>query len=273
MASRRTLGERVGYSRSFNYCNDCASGDHAGGALSVFGHLKEETQFRTETGDHFKEIDNQLVAIRALVVSGQPTKTDNQKAAEKLIEEARAGAISLPSNLVKQVGDSFIDASKNSPSAWNTAVQFVNYRSSQNVYTRTVKIIPSPPGSKTEYNIVGVPGKPLPTLAHSGPAVAPNDAARYETIGKDLNKSLSFGTGELFVSGGAVLLDNQFVRHVIFSNIEVHYSGKPVRLEDVIFVGCVFVLDNNQPTRDFGQILLASMKIDFIYPPQPTAHS
>ena len=235
--------------------------------------VEKQAIFQKGTEDHFKvvdehlaEIGRQLVEIRALVVGSQPTSTDNQNAAKKLLAEAKAGSISLPANLVQQVGDSFIGASKTNPLAWNTALQFVNYRSSLNVYTRVVNTIPVPSGSQAQFDIPKVAGKPGPALAHAGPAVALNDAARYEVIGKNLNQPLSFGLAELFLTGGAVILDDVFVRHAVFTNVEVHYTGKPVKLEDVLFVNCTFVLDNTQPSRDLGQALLASGNLDFIYP-------
>jgi hypothetical protein len=86
--------------------------------------------------------------------------------------------------------------------------------------------------------------------------VAYNETARYESIGQNLNTE--GGPPALVVRGGAVNLDGKDIRHVIFENVEIHYTGKPLILENVVFFNCTFVLDNNEPVRQLGEHLLAS---------------
>jgi hypothetical protein len=45
-----------------------------GALYQSFAHVKEETEFRTQTIDHFKELDRDLLAIQTLLSSAQPTK-------------------------------------------------------------------------------------------------------------------------------------------------------------------------------------------------------
>jgi hypothetical protein len=108
-----------------------------------------------------------------------------------------------------------------------------------------------------------VDGKPVPQPSHIPVPVAPEDAARFETIGKNLNANLTVGSAQLILTGGAVILDDKFVRHVTFQGVEIHYSGKQLRLQDAIFINCTFVMDNTLPARQLGKSLLAESSVTF----------
>ena len=60
------------------------------------------------------------------------------------------------------------------------------------------------------------------------------------------------------MTGGAVNLDGEDIRHVIFNGVEIHYTGKPVKLENVTFVDCKFVIENTKPARKLSETILAS---------------
>jgi hypothetical protein len=53
-------------------------------------------------------------------------------------------------------------------------------------------------------------------------------------------------------------LEDEHFRNVVFEHVEIHYSGSPIVLENVSFISCVFVFDNNDRGRELGQALLAS---------------
>jgi len=63
--------------------------------------------------------------------------------------------------------------------------------------------------------------------------------------------------------GGAYRIDNQQFRNVFFDGVEVHYSGAPLILENVTFINCTFVMDNNTNGRTLGKRLLASASVTF----------
>ena len=60
----------------------------------------------------------------------------------------------------------------------------------------------------------------------------------------------------LFLRGGAFSLDSRYAKQVVFIGMEIHYSGKPLVLENVVFINCWFVFDNNERGWKFARQLL-----------------
>jgi hypothetical protein len=235
-----------------------------GAVYQSFAHVKEETEFRTNTKDKLDKFDADLVSMRALISSIQPLKSQNQKAAQELLTQARQKLVPpIPATVIEQAGMSFIEAAEKEPSAWGTALDFLNYRSTLNVYTRPARTVSLPNDVRARFNIPGVAGKALAQLSENPTTVESKDAARYEEIGKNLNQQEQFGIAQLIVSTGAVDLDNTFIRHVVFVGVEIHFSGKALTLQDVVFSDCTFVFENAQPARKLGQIVLASSPVTF----------
>jgi len=54
------------------------------------------------------------------------------------------------------------------------------------------------------------------------------------------------------------------LRHVVLINIEVHYAGGPVKLSDVAFINCSFVIDNNEDGHQFALKILAAPTVEFV---------
>jgi hypothetical protein len=52
-----------------------------------------------------------------------------------------------------------------------------------------------------------------------------------------------------------------FFKHLAFRDVRVIYSGKPLTLNDVVFINCVFELQAGEPSRLFAQTLLAQNAI------------
>ncbi len=235
--------------------------------------VSQESEFRGTTQTRLTNIETRLggietniLALRAAQAANLPTDKKNIADAKAILDTAKQSAIKLPTNVVEQSGKAFIDAALKEPAAWNVALDFLNYRSTLNIYTRHVKTVASPPYSMT-FDIGGaVTGKPLPQLSHVPVAVDPKDAARFEKIGQNLNQQAPIGTSQLILTGGALNLDDRYVRHAIFVGVEVHYTGKPLILEDAVFVNCTFLFDNTRLGRQFGQALLASSPISFQNP-------
>jgi hypothetical protein len=236
-----------------------------GAVYQSVAHVKEETEFRTNAKNKLEKLDTDVVSLRALISSSQPLKSQNQKAAKELLVQARQKLVPpIPEAVVQQAGMSFIEAAETDPSAWGIALDFLNYRSSLNVFTRTVKTVSVPVGAQTYFDIGPVvAGNPLPKVSHIPIGVAPKDGARFEKIGHDLNQQSQFGTPQLILTGGAVSLDDKYVRHAIFQGVEIHYTGRPLILQDAMFIDCTFILENTQPGRQLGQVLLASLIVNF----------
>jgi hypothetical protein len=120
---------------------------------------------------------------------------------------------------------------------------------------------PLPPGNSWHYDIPDVEGNPSITLTFTHQGVPLASAAHFEKIGEDDNRNIKVGPALLFVANGATSLDAHYIRQVVFQNVEVHYSGKPAFLENVVFVNCRFVIDNDERGRDLAAQLLASGRI------------
>ena len=63
---------------------------------------------------------------------------------------------------------------------------------------------------------------------------ASHKGARCESIGENLNKE--GGVPAIQERGGAVNLDGEDIRNVGFVEVEIHYSGKPLILQNVALI-------------------------------------
>lgn len=238
--------------------------------------LKDPLRQITQMGQDIAKINGTLAAWSPLITpqffkkaAALPDKqflesVPQLKAVAQVASESKAA---ISSEDIADVGKRLISLasarSDTAMQAWSAALDFIGYRSTLNT-SRTVNTVPVAPGSQTMYETFPpIDGRPSPQLANIPLGVAPSDAARFETIGHNLNESLKFGSPQLFAKGGAISLDSKYMRHVVFQNVEIHYSGKPVMLEDVIFMNCTFVFDNTPETRQLGNALLASSPLNF----------
>lgn len=197
-----------------------------------------------------------------------PESKLNQDRASSLLNQARLSSIGIPESIVQSAGARFIEASAHSPGAWSAALNFLSFHSSL-VYVREVKTVGAPPvGTTFRYDIgPRVDDAPLPQVSFMQTPVSPADSARLETMGKNLNQGMNVGPAELFLTGGSFSLDNKYIKHVILSGVDVHYTGKPVMIQDVIFVHCRFEMDNTNPARKLGkEILASSSSVTFTHP-------
>jgi hypothetical protein len=73
------------------------------------------------------------------------------------------------------------------------------------------------------------------------------------------------GSRLFVVEGGldALVLDGMYMKNVIVRNSRVIYEGGPVRLENVSFVNCTFVLSERQPVRELGDSILQATSVHF----------
>jgi hypothetical protein len=243
----------------------------AGAFYQATARATEDAKFRTRSEDRLTAIEGTIAKINATLegmtlnrIGSDPANPESIKEARNVITAAAANRTKIDPIIVKDVGTKFIQAGLNNPDAWNTALAFVNYRSTLNVYVRPVKTVSVPAGAGTNYDLgPRVDGKPSPQGSHIPIPVAAKDAARFETIGKNLNQQLQYGSAQLILTGGALSLDDRYVRHIVFQGVEIHYSGRPLILEDAIFTNCTFVLDNTPTGRQLGEALLASSPISF----------
>ena len=195
--------------------------------------------------------------------SFEPQDPKSQAQALSVIKQAKSTATILPEPVVQRSGMRFIDASRIEPSAWPVALEFVSYRSLLNItYKPTSPIAPLPVG-EWKYSIMAKKGNPQPELKMSKWGVPSDQAATFDRIGIDQNSGIPTGPAFMFLVGGVTSLDDMHIRSVIFEGVEVHYTGKPLILENSVFINCTFKIDNNEPGRHLGKIMLASDTINF----------
>jgi hypothetical protein len=221
------------------------------------------SEFRGSATQHLTNIDRTLAEIKTKLAAANPSDPANQQAAKELLAEATPKSL-IPEATAKQAGDRFIKASKEDSNAWDVALRFVSYRSSLNVPSA-----PAGPWAKfsgsvvTEYRELPVPGKPRTQVRWSTPIVSPDKAARWDFIGQDKNVNVKAQPAWLIAEGGASRLDDEQIRNVVFDRVEIHYSGRPVILENVIFINCTFVFDNDDRGRQLAQAVLDSPAVTF----------
>jgi hypothetical protein len=214
---------------------------------------------------------NQITQILATIIpqtikdaSLNPRDPQSAKRVEQALQSAAKQGKQIDASVISEAGTRFVDASDNNPSAWSAALALADYNSAVNVSYRVVKTVATPVGTTFHYDTGPlIDGKPTTHLSFVPAGVAPGDAARFEEIGRNLNEALGMGTPQLIASGGAITLDNKYIRHVIFKNVEIHYSGKPLMIEDAVFFNCTFIFDNTPQCRGLGKTLLASSPVNF----------
>lgn len=227
--------------------------------------LADEAGFEASTNERLKAFERQFIDLRTLIIAAQPMRKQNQDAAKQLLAEARSKTIEpIPASTVERAGRAFIEASSSEATAWPVALDFVAYRTSLNATSRPdPKNCISKPPFANKYYMNDVYENSKPAIQWVEPIIAEENAAHLDLIGHDENTGSKTGPSALLVRGGATNLDMEHARHVVFDGVEIHYSGGPILLEDVIFINCTFVLDRSQQTRELAERVLASTNVSF----------
>jgi hypothetical protein len=225
---------------------------------SANGHLATEASFRTHTEDRLTAVETSLLAMRASRASATPTDRQSQMDAKDVLSTARKDSIRIPANVVEEAGRSFVGVAATDQKAWDSALDFIAYRSSLNMPPSMAPTKVWSEGGTLHYAFAPVPGKAHPKAEIVLSLVPAEQAAIAEPIGQDPNAGIKYQPSWLIVTGGAMGLEDEHFRNVVFEHVEIHYSGSPIVLENVSFISCVFVFDNNDRGRELGQALLAS---------------
>lgn len=235
----------------------------AGGFIWLVG-ISGALYYMTGTVSDIKSL---LAPQRLQGAAIQPTSSKNQKIAKDILSKAQQKSIpEIPASVVERAGKSFIKAaSKPDPQVWEVALDFMSYRSSLNAARQPSPFTTIPSESLTTHYHIGtlVPGKPKPAMKWMPPLVPAEEAARYDHIGQDENTGVKMQPRGLFLSGGAASLDGEQIRNIVFERVEIHYSGMPVILENVLFINCSFVFDNSDRSRQLGETLLTTSPVTF----------
>jgi len=191
---------------------------------------------------------------------------------QALLMKAMDAHVRIAPSLVESMGKRFIDASSQNPSAWNAALQFVNYRSSLNSSFPSLPDTTNEPAFRDKY-VINIPtGEERPKFSLKG-FVSANRAAQTGYIGEDRNEGLTSGPAWIVMEGGEVGLDGIQLRNVILHNVEVSYYGGPVIMQNVYFVNCTFKMTIHRQTQNLALALLYSPSAMSFESPLPADHS
>jgi hypothetical protein len=244
-------------------------------AIFTTNKISQESEFRGATNQKLISIDARLqgiekilLGIRADKVANSPVSKQTIAEAKSILDTAKRSSVKLSDNVVEQSGKSFVEAASKEPAAWVVALDFASYRSSQNeagplegFYPFDTTADPNVAISRYFLNFPG--GASPPRFTTSKARTSVNLSARLEPIGKPQKQDGPDGPVSFLGVGGAIILDGVYGRHVVFKDVEIHYNGGPLILDEVTFVNCRFVLDNDDLGRQLASNILSTDKVSF----------
>jgi hypothetical protein len=179
-----------------------------------------------------------------------------------LVAVSRRLNASVPASDVATVGKRLLPLAKSEPEVWGITLDLASYRSSLNADERTDSEF-SPFHEMTRYAIPRYHTEQPPEFMQPNLGVPIAESVRLEHIGETLNKDVNTAPPFLVATGGVVGLDGMYMRHIIWKSVTVHYTGGPLILEDVVFIGCTFVFDNAENARRLAGDILSSERVKF----------
>jgi hypothetical protein len=200
---------------------------------------------------------------------------------KRVLTQARTAKITIPPDTVKSAGDKFVEASKNVPQAWEAVLQLAEYQRALNADTiphlPNVRRLDSDPKYKPKIEIwmrasepPGPAGTPhqlssLPAETWLAGNAPPETAAKVELLDSPypVSSDAQFIIFDWKRSDIAVSLDGMYLKNVIVRNARVHYSGRPVRLDNVYFVNCTFEIVQQPHGQEFARALLDTSSVTF----------
>jgi hypothetical protein len=239
--------------------------------------VSQESEFRRTTVQQFKTIDQRLSTIETSIatirlnqISSIPASPQSIREARGIIAESKKSGTLIPDSVIKQVGTSFLKASKASPTVWEAALDFVSYHT---VLNRNIAAVGSAdqiavtkvdPTLVSEYHVLSPPpGYQFPRATTGGDVPIDRAATIHSLTEAAPTLGQSRGKEVILMEGGGLVLDNTLLKNVVIRNATIFYSGGPVSLQNVIFVNCTFVLPNEAHPRDFATLVLNQGAITF----------
>jgi hypothetical protein len=240
-------------------------------ALLIFtlNEWSKYIEFRTHTNDALQTIQDALHVVQISRAADTPTSPSSQAEAKAVIAQARKNpSRPLPIPIIEHAGTQFVNAAPSDPNAWNVALDFAAYRTSENRERSLGDYYPfdsknNPRLAISRFAIHYPLDKGPPAFTTSKARVPVSQSARLEPIGEPTKQDGPDGPFSILGVGGAIELDGVNARHVVFQGTEIYYNGGPLNLYEVAFVNCLFHLENNPSTRAFAQVVLTAPTINF----------
>jgi hypothetical protein len=187
--------------------------------------------------------------------SNNPTNSQNIRDVQQVLARAKAADIDVTSPAVlSDSGMKFIDASDQNPESWNAVLEFLSYKSALN--RRSPVPQPTHFGINTFYYSWVPNDYSAPKIIVQG-KVRIDAAAKFEPIGADTNAGRTYGNSLIFLTGGALTLDQMQLKDVVLRNSHVVYNGGQVEIENVYFVNCTFEMSPLPNSASLAKAILA----------------
>jgi hypothetical protein len=239
--------------------------------------LKDEVKVNRDNINNTNETVKGLLSKafdKEFSIQTKPTKNTLEKA-EQIIQFAQASNIKIEPVALAKYGAAVARFSEDpalGEIAWRSLKQAVDYRSYLNKdYVPLPKDLTEWPNREGKYHtsvvIVGeIPdskSKVALSIRFAGGIVGERDSARIELLAHP--QPMGSEIGLYILDGGSTMLglDGMYLKNVIVRNAQLVYNGGPIRLENVAFVNCTFVLAKNKPTINLGDAILQANSINF----------
>ena len=186
-----------------------------------------------------------IAGLRLQQNATDPTDPQHIADARRVLNTAKARRIKISPDVVNTTGVKFIEAAEKTAEAWPAAQDYLDYRSFLNA-DFVPKLTPATGKSKYRSSVTFVPNPKHPErhmafqVFFAGGYAPPDKAARLETLANPQPEGSEFAFFEIEGGLDTIVLDGEYMKHVIIKNADVQYDGGPTRLEDVYFVNCVF---------------------------------
>ena len=216
-------------------------------------------EFRTKVSDRLTLISKSLEKLDPNFANSELSqigRVDKQaiQQARAVVETAKSNHLSLNPSVVEVTGKKLVEASNHNADAWDTALEFVDYKSDIN---HSLGPVPQPSADvfTTKYGVIVPAGMDGPRESVSG--IAPPDSeAIMDLIGVNQNEDLPKGRAYIFVENGNQILDNFQFRNVVFRNMTLYYDSGTIKMTNVYFINCKFVM---KATRNSQGLAIAAL--------------
>ncbi|HXM09656.1 MAG TPA: hypothetical protein VN946_06895, partial [Terriglobales bacterium] len=192
-----------------------------------------------------------------------PSDPQNIREVKKTLIRAEASNIKVNPNVVEREGKRFLNASTNDPDVWKTALAFVDFRSFLN--SQLLDSSKFAAYEATNYHIpAGHVLVPPSDVAQSSVGSKSPDIPQFRELDEpDKNQSVSVGPSFLLFKGGVLVIDDLYLKRIIFRNTTIAYRGGRIVLENVVFLDCTFDITQGPKGQSVAAALLGGPSVNF----------